>query len=174
MGLIPIRNRVMATCALAALTAAALPPARFYGLSSGNVATFTATSNGRTISILFDTFKVDLGSAGSASKSTAVRRFTLAASPAAVGCRISLLLRGAALAHETPRAGAVTLAVDGRTVKFRPKADEWTLTTRAVLARHERTDVVITLYLSTLENKGSELLELNSVDIVLGKCRGRK
>lgn len=44
----------------------------------------------------------------------------------------------------------------------------------AALGRRERTDVAITLDLPTPEDEGSAMLELDSVDIVLGKCRGRK
>ena len=115
-----IRNRVFATCAMVALTAAAPSAARIYGLSSGNANAFTVASDGSAISILLDTFKVDRNSPASKPTLAPVRRVTLAASPAAAGCRITLTLRGAALAHETPRVGTVIVNVNGQTVRLHP------------------------------------------------------
>lgn len=168
------RNRAFAACAMVALTAAAPSVPRIYGLSSGNANAFTVAPDGRAISILFDTFKADRSSPPSKPKLAPVRRVTLAASPTAAGCRISLTLRGAALAGETSRVGTVTVNVDGQTTRLLPQSDIWTLTMHAALGRRERTDVAITLDLPTPEDEGSAMLELDSVDIVLGKCRGRK
>ena len=78
------------------------------------------------------------------------------------------------MAVGTPRAGSIALSVGGHKMTMRPQEDEWTLTTVAALALRERTDVVIALDLPAPENNGSALLELDSVDVSLGKCRGRR
>jgi len=166
--------RLIAALAMLTLSAAAPPTPHFYGLSAGNVGAFTSSPDGSAISVLFDNLRMERSSAGPQPKRAAERHFTLAATPAAAGCRTTLALRGSSSAVGTARASTITLSVAGHVTTLRPEQDDWTFTVPAALARHQRTDVTITLNLPAVEGGGTALLEVDSVDVSLGKCGRRQ
>ena len=167
---------MMQAAAAAPMPAAASAPsnARFYGLSDAEANAFVSAPGGGAVSLLFDEFSVKRTGGAPPAGRAPTRRFTLAASPQAAGCRVNFVVKGAALAAGNVRVGTVTLNVDGRATTLHPHADQWTLTARAALSRGERTQVTVALDLPAPEAGGQAVLTVDSVDVSMGRCGGAR
>ena len=141
--------------------------ARFYGLSSGQVSSFTSTPDGCGISLLFDDFRAPPERPTKVPGAPA-RTFTLVASPDSKARRVNLDIRGARL----NAAGAtIQMRVGGQQLILRPKSDNYSVrATVRTNASGADTLVQVALVVPESAKPGDSLLNIDSIDVTLPVC----
>lgn len=160
---------LIATAALAPVgSSRAADPIKFYGLSAGQVSAFTRTPDGCVLSLLFDNFRAP-AERQSTPDTSPLRTFSIVASKAAAGQRMTFTIRGARINAD---AAAVQLDVAGQKLTLKPTSDEFLLFARARTDQASADTLVkVALVLpSSTASDPNRLLEIDSIDISLTRC----
>jgi hypothetical protein len=142
--------------------------AKFYGLSQGQVSSFTSSPDGSAISLLFDDFQAP-ARAPSRAAPVPTRSFTLASSPAAAGQSISFDIRGGLQNADGAR---IRFKAGDRQFQLEPGGENFSLTAQAPATGNGETRVEVSLELpaSNATRPVEMLLVIDSIDVSLGAC----
>jgi len=159
---------VAASAVLGASACSKSEDPRFYGLRAGQVSSFTSTSDGCAISLLFDDFQASERDP----KKTApiARRFSFVSSVGAAGKPIHFDIRGAAL--NVPKS-TISVRVGLSTQQFRPSGDNFTISGIARLSGDAATtpvEVSVNPNFGEDEAVTDKLLAIDSIDVSMPAC----
>ena len=159
----PVWALAFALCACSPNTSA-----KFYGLSEGSVSSFTSTSDGCIVSLLFDDFQAPTRVPSKAAP-VPTRAFTLAASPAAAGTTINFDIRGAL---QNAAGAKIHIKAGGRQLQLEPKSENFLLSPQAPASANGETRVEVSLELPPSDGAKptDQLLSIDSIDVSLTGC----
>lgn len=154
---------ILATMALAPQEA----QARFYGLSSGEVSSFTSTSDGCAISLLFDDFRAPPDRPTKV-PGTPKRSFTIVTSPDSRARRMNLDFRGAQL---NSVGAMIQVKIGGQQFNLLPKSENYSIrATARTTGSGAATLVEVALVAPAGAKPGDSLLNIDTIDASLPVC----